>query len=66
MSGREVEGQGVEEELEIRPGRRAVRVTFSPEAGDSGGRTLTFDGTVQFGRGRVVLITNDGHHLVAR
>jgi ferredoxin len=56
----------VEEELKIRPGRRAVTVTFSPEADDGSGKTLTFDGTVQFERGRVVLITHDGNRLLVR
>jgi ferredoxin len=56
----------VEEELRIRPGRRDVTVTFGPEEGDTGGKTLTFDGAVQFERGRVVLITHDGNRLLAR
>jgi ferredoxin len=56
----------VEEELPVRPGRRAVTVTFGPEDGDSGGKTITFDGALQFERGRVVLITHDGNRLLAR
>ena len=56
----------VEEELRIRPGRRDVTVAFGPEDGDTGGKVLTFEGEVQFERGRVVLITHDGNRLLAR
>jgi hypothetical protein len=42
----------------------AVTVTFSPA--EPGGKTLAFGETVQFERGRVVLITHDGERLRAR
>ena len=56
----------VEEEFDIRPGPHAVTVTFSPADGGTGGRVLTFDETVRFERGRVVLITQDGDRLGRR
>ena len=56
----------VEEDLDVRPGARAVTVRFIPEDPASGARVLAFDGTVQFERGRVVLVTNDGERLGAR
>jgi len=56
----------VEEEFDIRPGPHAVTVTFSPADGGTGGRVLTFDETVRFERGRVVLITQDGERLGRR
>jgi hypothetical protein len=56
----------VEEDLDVRPGARAVTVRFIPEDSASGAKVLTFDGTVQFERGRVVLVTNDGERLAAR
>jgi coenzyme F420-reducing hydrogenase delta subunit len=56
----------VEEEVPIAPGQHTVRVTFVPADRESGGRPLSFEGTVRFDRGRVVLVTYDGERLIAR
>jgi hypothetical protein len=56
----------VEEDLTVRPGEHAVTVRFVPEASATEDKTLVFEGTVQFERGRVVLITNDAGRLVTR
>lgn len=56
----------VEEEYAVRPGDHAVAVTFGPEAGANRSTVLTFEGTIRFERGRVVLITYDGGRLVMR
>jgi hypothetical protein len=56
----------VEEDLRVQPGARAITIRFVPEDPASGGRVLAFDGAVEFERGRVVLVTNDGDRLAAR
>jgi hypothetical protein len=56
----------VEEDLPIPPGEHAVRVTFAPADPASGGKVLSFERTVRFERGRVVLVTYDNDRLVSR
>ncbi|HET9271042.1 MAG TPA: 4Fe-4S binding protein [Vicinamibacterales bacterium] len=56
----------VEEDLPVQPGARAITIRFVPEDPASGGRVLAFDGALEFERGRVVLVTNDGDRLAAR
>jgi len=55
----------VEEELIVRPGEHAVKVTFSPVTAEPGAAVLAFEGALRFERGRVVLIAQDDGRLRA-
>ncbi|HEU5322879.1 MAG TPA: hypothetical protein VFX28_18890, partial [Methylomirabilota bacterium] len=56
----------VEEDLRVAPGEHVVTVAFTPEDPGSGGKTLTFEGTVRFAPARVVLVTYENGRLTAR
>jgi hypothetical protein len=56
----------VEEEVEVQPGDHEVRVVFRPETSVGEGRTLSFQGRVQFDRQRVVLVTLEDDQLMRK
>ena len=56
----------VEEEVEVQPGDHEVRVVFRPETSGGEGRTLSFQGRVQFDRQRVVLVTLEDDQLMRK
>ena len=56
----------MEEDVAVAPGTRAVRVTFVPDIPATENTAITFEGTLDFERGRVVLLTHDAGRLVTR